>query len=127
MNPTNTANLLRVKELLSQNIVYYYAFKVARIIIEIGCYLFAFFLFIGGMAIPIDPLKFQHKLDESVTINGAIHIEELSGLMILLKALFIVFSLALLMIGLLFGSIRRKNNRIRKAAELVDGIINNNI
>ncbi len=127
MNPINTANLLQLNDLLSQNPVYYYTFKTFRIISEIGCYLFALFFFTGGIAIPMDPLKFHQQLDESVSINGAIHIEQLSGLMLLIKVMFILFSLMLIVLGLLIGASRRKNNRIRKAAELVDLIIKNNI
>lgn len=122
-NSSNTKNdLQQVSKLLYINPVSYYGLKTIRIIFEITSYATGLLIFIGALFIPSEPFKSVEKVNESVTVMYTIHINEVTQVMVLLKIVFILLSIAVFCFGLLLGSIRRKNNKIKSASELISKI-----
>jgi len=123
MNENIKNTLLQVQQLLNQNTVFYYASKIVRLIFEFICYLLALIIFTTGVALSTDPVKFHQELNETVSIISIIHIEYVSHLIILIKIILIILSITFVGIGLLLGSIRRKNTIIKTSMELINNIL----
>ena len=125
MNETSSIYLKQIQELLKQNRIYYLAVKTIRLIFEIISYLLAILLFVIGFILPLDVFVDNQVLNTSIRLNTIIHIEQISDLMAFMKIILILFSLACLLLGILLGSIRRKNSRMRKATDIIENAINN--
>lgn len=109
--------------LLNRHQVYFYVKKIAAICIEVLCYIAALIFFVLLINIPSDPIQSKEVLSDTISIYSTLHIEEVTSFMMFLRVIAFFFALLFLILGLLVGYIRRKDNRIRKAAQLLEGVI----
>lgn len=106
--------------LLNRHSVYFYVKKVMVILFELLFYLIALGLVIAVFQIPTNIVIATTTINESTYLTSTIHNENLTEVLIGFRVFVFLFALFFLFIGLLFGYIRRKDNRIRKAALLLE-------
>lgn len=106
--------------LLNRHSMYFYAKKIMTIALEIVFFGLALGFLIGIFMIPVDIIQSKEVLNDTMSITSTLHIDEVTYVMNFLKAVSFVFALLFFFIALLFGYIRRKDNRIRKAALLLE-------
>lgn len=109
--------------LLNRHQVYFYVKKILAICIEVLCYIAALIFFVLLIKIPSDPIHFLQMLSENISIETIYKIKEVTYFMNFLRVIAFFFALLFLILGLLVGYIRRKDNRIRKATQLLEGVI----
>ena len=117
------AKIIEASALLNQHRLYYYAKKVILLIFEIISYLSVLGLVFFIITIPSNPVQFRKELNETAYLETTLHDERISAIMLDIKLIALLFPLFVLCFGLSLGYLRRKNNRIRKAGELIDSAL----
>lgn len=118
-----TAKITEAYTILNKHAIYYYFKKVLVIIFELLFYLIALGLVIGISQIPTNIVLATTTINESTYIESTFYNDNLTQFMIGFRVFVFLFALFFLFVGLLFGYIRRKDNRIRKAALLLENVL----
>lgn len=113
---------LRAKDILGVNAVSHYFKNFFNVILEISMYVF----FIIGLylifQIPIDPIQLEQRINSDTKIISILKNQNLSDAMIAIRIIVFFISLVPLFAGILLGIIRRKNNKMKQTAEILDKI-----
>ena len=119
-----TAKINEAYVLLNRHSVYFYVKKGITIAFEILFYLMALALLIGPYIIPGELEMGQQDLNSDVKVKEVWEIRQYTEILFGLKVVCACIALFFILIGLVFGYIRRKDNRIRKAALLLEQVLN---
>lgn len=119
-----TAKINEAYTLLNSHAIYYYFKKVIVILFELLFYLLALLLVIAVFQIPTNIELATTTINESTYVESNLYNENLTKAVIGVRVAVLLIALFFLFVGLLFGYIRRKDNRIRKAALLLETVLN---
>lgn len=106
--------------LLNRHSVYFYFKKVVVIALEVLCYAMALALLIGLFYLPTEFVMGSMDLNEEVHVKTVWEIEQVTAIMFVVRMFGLGFVVLFLLMALLLGYTRRKDNRIRKAALLLE-------
>lgn len=119
-----TAKINEAYVLLNKHGVYFYTKKVVGIVLEILSYLMALGLLIGLFLIPDELEMKSEAMNSNVNVKEVWQIRQVTVGVQVARVAGVFFVVLFLFIGLLFGYIRRKDNRIRQAALLLETVLN---
>lgn len=124
---TTTFSQQKIQEayiLLNRHSIYFYAKKIITIILEIVFFALALVFLIGIFSIGDEFVIATFELNEDTTIKEVAESKTITALLFVVKIVVGLFALLFVFIALLFGYIRRKDNRIRKVALLLETVLN---
>ena len=108
--------------LLNQKGAFFYFKKGVLVFFEFLSFTLSLLFLVGLFWIPSDPITFKEEIDQSTSVITTLHFDQVSLVMDGLRVVLVVIIILLLTIGVLFGYIRRKNNKIRKASKLLEDL-----
>lgn len=106
--------------LLNRHSMYFYAKKIITIALEILFFALALGFLIGIFSIDNEFVITTFELNDDTTVKEVVESKAITALLLAVKIVLGLFALLFVCIALLFGYIRRKDNRIRKAALLLE-------
>lgn len=92
------------------------------VLFEILLYLLFLAAIILLIMIPTDPLVFSEQLNNTTSISGSIHSDEIAGVMIMIKVMIFLISLPILFCAILLRRNRKKNALIDRAFTETDNL-----
>jgi hypothetical protein len=122
-NYTLTTKINEAYLLLNRHSIYFYAKKGITIVLEIVFFALALGFLIGIFSIGDEFVVATFELNDDVIVKEVAKSKFITAGLFVLKMAAVLFALLFVCIALLFGYIRRKDNRIRKAALLLENVL----
>lgn len=92
------------------------------VLLEILMYLLFLAAIVLLIMIPTDPLVFSEQLNNTTSISGSIHSDEIAGVMTLIKVMIFLISLPILFCAILLRRNRKKSALIDRAFAETDNL-----